>query len=333
MKLIDIGVDLLVKDLRISPYHFRKETAEENLDALAGSIEQVGLIHAVSTVKSSDGSGSHQLINGIRRKLAHERLGLTQIRANVYEFTEEELADEEKQQTAVAQFLLAANSAEPLLPLERARYYKEAMEHFGMSVEELSKLHSRPVNEIVSDLKWLNLSSKVTDLVAEHRDKFSDEHLRIMVEWASPEKKAWRITANEQEMLARKVVDQEDKRLAIDPKELEKQIRQLKTEQRKRKTAERKAEREKNKEEVRRRQPLQVIKDIVGSLNKVEAGIVEISKINVPEETEIELIDKRAIIEQCYRLAEGLTSFAEQNISPLRVKRVALEATGAGGKA
>lgn len=329
MKLVDIGVEIPVEDITQSPYHLRKETAEENLDDLAGSIEQVGLIHAISVVRGPD--GKVQLTNGHRRYLAHVRLGREMIRANIYEFSEEELADEQKRQMAVAQFLLAANQSEPLIPLERARYYGEAMAQFGLTVEELSRIHNRPISEIVSDLKWLNLSTKVTDLVAEHRNKFSNDHLRMLAEYSSPEKKGWRLNEDEQLSLARKVVEQEDKRIAVDPKELERQIRQLKSAERKRKGALRKAEREAAKEEARRTQPMQVIKEIVLALSKIEYAGAALEKITIPEGTAIELVDKRAIIEQCYRVAEMLTDFAEQKMSPVAVKRVALEVGGGEG--
>src|SRR5947209_2024101 len=123
MKPIAYGETLPVGSIRQSPYHFRKETSDVKLAELTESIQKLGLIHAVSVVRYPD--GRLDLVNGHRRLLAHKRGGILQIRANVYEFDANELGDEQRQQQAVVQFLLAANSNEPLIPVERARAYED----------------------------------------------------------------------------------------------------------------------------------------------------------------------------------------------------------------
>src|SRR5439155_23784581 len=130
--------------IRISPYHFRKETVAENLDRLVKSIQQVGQIHAVSVVRGGDDAG-YELIQGHRRLKAHEVGGIPKIRANIYEFTAEELADEATRQSAIAQFLFAANQSEPLIPVERARFYRGAMDSMGLTIEDLAEVHNRSI--------------------------------------------------------------------------------------------------------------------------------------------------------------------------------------------
>lgn len=119
-----------------------EETVTENLERLANSIKQVGLIHAVGVVRDD---GRLELVNGHRRLEAHKLAGLDSIRANVYELTPEEAADEATKQQAITQFLLAANQSEPLVPVERARYYRDALEKLGLSLTELAETHNIPV--------------------------------------------------------------------------------------------------------------------------------------------------------------------------------------------
>ena len=95
MKPVKYGENLKVSGIKQSPFHFRKETATQKLDDLAASIREIGLIHAISVVTDGD---RYELINGHRRLLAHKRAGLDTVRANIYEYEPEELADEGRKQ-------------------------------------------------------------------------------------------------------------------------------------------------------------------------------------------------------------------------------------------
>jgi ParB/RepB/Spo0J family partition protein len=315
MKLLQVGVDVPTGTIRISPRHFRKETARENLDGLIASIQEVGLIQSVSVVRHPD--GTPELINGWRRFIAHQEIGLPTIRANVYEFTPEELADDTLRGKAVTQFLLAANQYEPLVPLERARFFDSLMKEFGYDVEQIAILYHRPEAEILADLRYLNLSPKVIELWQENKEKISERHLELLADHASSDKKGWRITDEEQVALARVVINKEDQLAATDPRAFQKKITQMKKEQRQRVTRERKAE----SERARAQQPIQVIKDVVQALARVETATAGLCAIDVPQSAEIELMDKREIIDNCYRLAGDLSGFADHKISPLSIKK------------
>src|SRR5438445_7636280 len=162
MKPIKYEDNLPIAKIRQSPYHFRKETAEEKLDDLAASIKEIGLIHAISVVRTP---GGFELVNGHRRFLAHKKAKLPTIRATVYDYEPEELADERKRQESVVKFLLAANSAEPLIPVERARYYEEAMEKFGWEPEDIARVHHVTVDKVLEDLQFLTLTAETLELV------------------------------------------------------------------------------------------------------------------------------------------------------------------------
>jgi ParB family chromosome partitioning protein len=319
MKLVQTGVQVPVGAVRISPYHFRKETVEEKLDALAKSLQEIGQIHNISVVLGED--GEYELANGHRRLLAAKRAGFQTIRADIYEFTPDELADEQERQRAISQFLLAANQTEPLIPLERARFYRDVMEKFGWDVDRISEFYGVAKADILHDLKYLNISPKVFDIVAVRPDRVGRDHLELLAEYSSSDKKGWRISETEQVALAETLVAQTDKVAAEDPKEFERTIRQLKAEERKRKAQQRKAQQQ--------RQPVQVVKDVVRALEGVDGSCKALARIDVPPATVIELVDKREIIDRCYELAQMLTNFADAKIGPLPLKKVPVEVGGA----
>jgi ParB family chromosome partitioning protein len=320
MNLVEVGKTIRVSDIKISPYHFRKETVAENLERLGKSIQQVGLIHAVSVVKDTNG---FELINGHRRLRAHEQLGIPGIRANVYEFTPEERADEAAKQAAIAQFLFAANQSEPLVPVERARFYRDAIDKLGLSLEDLAEVHNCAVSEIEDDLMYLSIATPVLDLVAAAPQRFGNEHLRILAEYASPsKKKAWRITPEEQEKLAKKLLNQEDKKMVASPKVFEAAIRET--------VRERRAKAEEVKKRLRGpRSEVEAIKDLVSRVEDVEKAERELEKVDLALVTEIDLADKREIMSRLYSVSETLVAYAEQKINSLKVKRHAAQAVRA----
>lgn len=312
MNLIEVGKSVPVKDIKISPYHFRKETVRENLERLAKSIQQVGLIHAVSVVRDEK---ALELVNGHRRLEAHKLAGLSQIRANIYEFAPAEAADEPTKQQAITQFLFAANQSEPLVPVERARYYRDAIEKLGLSLAELSEIHNQSAEQIESDMRYLNIAQPVLDLIAAAPQKFSTDHLEILAEYSSAsKKKAWRITPEEQERIAKKVLAQEDKRIVASPHAFEAEIREM--------VRERRAKAEEIKKRLKApRTQVDSVKELVRAVEEVEKAVKGLDKVDLSLINEIELVDKREIMSRLYSLSETLVGFAERRINPLKVKR------------
>jgi ParB/RepB/Spo0J family partition protein len=320
MRLVEIGTSIQVSSIKISPYHFRKETVGEHLDRLGKSIQQVGLIHAIGVVRNGNG---YELINGHRRVRAHQELNMSEIRANIYEFTPDEQADEGTKQQAIAQFLFAANQSEPLVPVERARFYHDAIDKLGLTLQDLADVHNRSVEEIEDDLMYLNIATSVLDLVAAAPQKFSNEHLRILAEYSSPsKKKAWRITPDEQEKLAKKLLNQEDKRIVESPRLFENAIKDT--------VRERRSKAEEVKKRLRGpRNQVEAIKDLVRGVESVEKAAKELDKIDITLVSEIDLADKRELISRLYSLSESLVAYAEQKINSLKVRRNVAQAVKA----
>lgn len=310
MKPLKYSVPLPLSKIRQSPYHFRKETANEKLDDLAASIKEVGLIHAISVVENQD--GTYELINGHRRFLAHKRAKLGTVRANIYTFEPEELKDARKQQQAVVQFLLAANSQEPLIPVERARYYAEAMEKFNWEPADIARVHHVTVDAVMDDLLFLNLTEETLDLVQAHMDSFSMETLRVLAEHSSPSaRKAWAMTPTEQVEVATAIAHQRDKRLVESPRALRAHIQDI-VKNRRSVTAAANRRLGSNGDDP--------VKALFKLLESAQKAVEPLTKADLSGIKEIEPADKGAAYSALLQMADSLIKFADGPITQLKAK-------------
>jgi ParB/RepB/Spo0J family partition protein len=313
MKVKQYSRELPVKSIRVSPYHFRKETADERLDDLARSIREVGLIHAVSVVE--DPSGAYELINGHRRLRAHKRANLAEIRANIYEYEPEELNDEQVRQQAVVQFLLAANSAEPLIPIERARYYEDAMNNFGWDVADLARVHHVSEAAVVDDLMFLNLDPRVLDLVQAHRDSFSQEHLRVLAEHATPSnKKAWTITPEEQVKAAEELAHQRDKKLVDSSRAFRAHVQSMVKKRREEAAASKRRVGQGSEDPV---------KSLFKLIESARKTVDQLVKADLSPIKEIDARDKGTVYQDLLTMAQEIVDFAEGPVQQLKARGLA----------
>jgi ParB/RepB/Spo0J family partition protein len=298
MKIKDIGLMIPVKKVTISPHHFRKETGDERLEDLANSLKKYGQIHAVSVIEKN---GGFELINGHRRLKAAKLADLPTLRANTYEFEAHE-GDDGARRQAIAQFLLAANKQEPLVPIERARFWQWCIEQLEMTQEDLAQVHSVPVEEIISDLMFLNLDTAVLDLVAAAPDRFSQQHLRVLAEYASPGKKSWRITPSEQKKLAQKLLTQEDKAASASAKKFEAVVKYVVKERREKQT------------QMKQRGPDENFKDLLRKIDGVGKAVKELVSFDLSLLPTVDPGDKNEIVGRIYNLADQLVQFGEKKV-------------------
>jgi len=313
VKVKEYSVDMPVSKIRQSPFHMRKESSEQKIDQLAESIKKHGLIHALSVVEDPD--GGYELINGHRRWLAHKRGKISTARVNIYEYEAAELADESLRREVVAEHLLAANSAEPLIPLERARYYADAMEQFGWEIEDLARVHSLTPEAIADDMLFLNLDPQVLDLAQAHTDSFSEANLRVLAEYATPSaKKGWAMTSAEQLQVARELALQTDKKLVESPRALQAHIKSIVQKRRQ------DATRAKRKLGQGKDDP---VKALFKLLEGVERSVDELAKADFSSITAIDPRDKGKATQELFNLAQQLIDLAESKVGQLKTRQPA----------
>jgi ParB family chromosome partitioning protein len=147
---------------------------EDELAELVHSIREVGLLQPI--VVRPDGSNSYELIMGERRLRASRSAGLETIPAIV-----RDTADEDMLRDALLENLHRSQ----LNPLEEASAYRQLLDDFGCTHEELADRIGRSRPQISNTLRLLRLSPAVQRRVA--AGVLSAGHARALVSVASPE--------------------------------------------------------------------------------------------------------------------------------------------------
>jgi ParB family chromosome partitioning protein len=123
----DVSLDLIDEPQGI----LRFDIDPDDLDELAQSISEIGLLQPIMLAKSGE---RFEVVFGHRRFLAHQKLGLSAVRAIVREMTQEQIG--------VARATENISRAD-LTPLEEAATYKNLIDHYGMSLEKVAKKMSK----------------------------------------------------------------------------------------------------------------------------------------------------------------------------------------------
>ena len=126
---------------------------DDALASLAESIREHGVIQPVLVTETIDG---YQLVAGERRVRAARLAGLDRIPAVV-----RQLADREQLELALVENL----QREDLDPIEAARAYRQLMDDFAFTQEELATRVGRARSTVANTLRLLELNSAVQDAV------------------------------------------------------------------------------------------------------------------------------------------------------------------------
>jgi ParB family chromosome partitioning protein len=158
---------------------------EDALEELAASIAEVGLLQPVVVRKL--GPGRYELVMGERRMRASQRAGLDRIPAIV-----RETSDNDMLRDALIENLHRAQ----LDPLEEAAAYKQLLDDFGATHEQLAQRIGRSRPHISNTLRLLGLPPAVQKRVA--AGVISAGHARALLSLDDPmaqERLAQRIVA------------------------------------------------------------------------------------------------------------------------------------------
>ncbi|MCH3853213.1 ParB/RepB/Spo0J family partition protein, partial [Campylobacter jejuni] len=127
---------------------------EAALNELANSIKEHGLIQPIIVLKKND---SFILVAGERRLRATQILGKENILAFVSDSDESKLRE---------LALIENIQRENLNPIELANSYKDLIEVYNITQENLAELIHKSRTQITNTLRLLNLDPKTQDLIA-----------------------------------------------------------------------------------------------------------------------------------------------------------------------
>ena len=162
--------NLSLAEIVPNKYQPRKNFDEENLNDLANSIKERGVIQPIIVRKFSSEDSKYEIIAGERRWLAAQMAGLHEIPVVVTD------ADDLKS----LEFAIVENvQRHDLNPLEEAQGYKRLIDEFAYDQEKVSKFIGKSRSYISNSLRLLNLPKEVLDYV--EQKKITAGHAKILV--------------------------------------------------------------------------------------------------------------------------------------------------------
>ena len=151
------SIEIPVERIRENPRQPRLRMADDALEALAESIRHHGVIQPILVTETIDG---YQLVAGERRVRAARMAGLDRVPAIV-----RQLADRQQLELALVENL----QREDLDPIESARAYRQLMNEFAFSQDDLAARVGRARSTVANTLRLLELHQSVQDAIVEGR--------------------------------------------------------------------------------------------------------------------------------------------------------------------
>ncbi len=143
--------------IRPNPHQPRKRFDPDSLATLTASITEHGVIQPILVTETIDG---YQLVAGERRLRAAQAAGLDRIPAVV-----RQLADRDQLELALVENL----QREDLDPIETADAYRQLIEEFGFTQDDLAGRVGRARSTVANTLRLLDLALGIQAAIADGR--------------------------------------------------------------------------------------------------------------------------------------------------------------------
>lgn len=168
-QVMDLDIDKLVPN----PFQPRKYFDTVQLDELARSIKELGVIQPILVRTCGE---YYEIVAGERRFRASQRAGLNRIPAVVREFTDRELAE-----VALVENLQRAD----LSYFEEAEGYRRLIDEFSLTQEEVAVRVGKSQPTIANKLRILKLDPGVRENIVV--DLLTERHIRALLKLNTPE--------------------------------------------------------------------------------------------------------------------------------------------------
>ncbi len=145
----------------------RKKFDEEKIEELAQSISQYGIIQPIIACKKDD---YYQIIAGERRWRAAKKAGIKEVPVVIKDYSEKEIAEIS---------LIENIQREDLNPIEEAKSYKQLIEEYKLTQEELAVRVSKSRTEIANKMRLLKLHDEVQKMLV--NGELSAGHARALL--------------------------------------------------------------------------------------------------------------------------------------------------------
>ncbi len=168
-----------------NPNQPRRTFDERDLEDLASSLREKGVIQPLILRPHPDRDGAYQIVAGERRWRAAQIAGLHALPALI-----RELSDTETLELAIIENIQRAD----LNAIEEALGFRQLMDRFGHTQEKLGEALGKSRSHIANLLRLLTLPEAVLDMV--RSGQLSAGHARALVTASDPERLAKRVVEN-----------------------------------------------------------------------------------------------------------------------------------------
>jgi ParB family transcriptional regulator, chromosome partitioning protein len=158
-----------IAEVKSSPLNPRKDFRDDELSELAESIRTKGLVQPI-VVRPDGLTGGYEIVAGERRWRAAQKAGIHTIPVII-----RELSDRELLELAIIENV----QRQDLNAIEEATGYRELVERFDYSQEQLSEIIGKSRSHVANTLRLLKLPSDVQSLV--QNGQISAGHARALI--------------------------------------------------------------------------------------------------------------------------------------------------------
>jgi ParB family chromosome partitioning protein len=158
--------EIPIDRIRRNPYQPRQRFDAAELERLAASVRDHGIIQPILVTETLDG---YQLVAGERRVRAAELAGLERVPAVV-----RQLAAKDQLELALVENV----QREDLDPIETAHAYRQLIDEFGFTQEQLAERVSKARSTVANTLRLLELDESVQVAIADGR--ITEGHARAL---------------------------------------------------------------------------------------------------------------------------------------------------------
>lgn len=161
---------LPVDQIYPNPDQPRRTFDEQALDDLTASIAEKGIIQPLIVRQKDSDNGSYEIVAGERRWRAAQRAQLHEVPVIVRDFDDVEVLE-----VAIIENIQRSD----LNAIDEASGYKQLMEKFGRTQDEMGKALGKSRSHIANSVRLLTLPNSVQSLLADGR--LSAGHARTLV--------------------------------------------------------------------------------------------------------------------------------------------------------
>jgi ParB family chromosome partitioning protein len=160
-------LQISVDEIEANPHQPRSKFSEQGISDLVESIKEYGVIQPLIVTRKG---GGYELIAGERRLRASREAGLATVPVIV-----RDAGEQEKLELALIENIQREN----LNPIELAKAYRQLIDEFNLSQEDMAKRVSKARPSVTNTLRLLNLPEDIQQAITE--GKLTEGHAKYLL--------------------------------------------------------------------------------------------------------------------------------------------------------